>query len=813
MTDFTVHVPGHPPFLLARHRPELVLGRAPDGDVVLEDQTISRRHAKFTWAEDALLLEDLDSRHGTFRNGHRLRGPEAVTPRDRVTLGRLELRIERAEEPGIADPEETPLSLSMQDLRRWSQGGPGSLTAWREALDLLHDASLLMLQDLEPARLLEELLNQLFGFLQAGRGAVLFRGQDGKLAPLAVRQREEGPEGPLGLSQATLESTLNRRVAVLFREPLEPGLEGRHGRLADSNTTSVMAVPLEHEGEVLGLFYFDAAERRTPFTEQDLRFVATLSNLAAAKLMQQRLREELRLREEQEREVLRREAEAQAKGEFLARMSHELRTPMNAVLGFARMARQESLPASTGEFLRKIEVSGRRLLGVVDDVLDFSRLEAGKVALEAVPFDLRQEVEAALDLVAPAAAEKGLTLELVLRGDPPSHVLGDPLRLGQILANLAANAVKFTERGGVTFTVVHLGPGEAGARLAFHVRDTGIGISEEQALRLFQPYAQAGAGTARRFGGTGLGLAISRELAALMGGDLSLESTPGAGSTFTLSLTLPEAPAPEATAGVQAPDLHARRLLLVEDNVLNQELAAALLQETGAEVAVAGTGEMALEHLASRRFDAILMDLQLPGMDGIETARRVRASGFTGPIIALTAQGGDLSALGEAGMDDLVPKPIEPRRLFAALARHVRPAPAELPAGGAFLPELEPVMDVAGALARLDGRKDLLLRFLRGFLAEPWNPDAIPAAMARDDRDAARRAAHDLKGMAATLGLADTRRLASDLEDLFVWKDPGNWEEVCRELLESVDTFRACAFRALENSPGVSAPPGDNPSH
>jgi signal transduction histidine kinase/ActR/RegA family two-component response regulator len=663
-----------------------------------------------------------------------------------------------------------------------------------------------MLQDLEPAKLLEELLNQLFGFLQAGRGAVLFRGPDGTLAPLAVRQREEGPESPLGLSHATLESTLNRRVAVLFREPLEPGLEGRHGRLADSNTTSVMAVPLEHAGEVLGLFYFDAAERRTPFTEQDLRFVATLSNLAAAKLMQQRLREELRQREDQEREVLRREAEAQAKGEFLARMSHELRTPMNAVLGFARMARQEPLPARAADFLRKIETSGRRLLDVVDDVLDFSRLEAGKLVLEATPFDLRAEVEAALDLVAPAAADKGLALELDFRGDPPRHVLGDPLRLGQILANLAANAVKFTERGAVTVTVEHLGAAGGGARLAIHVRDTGIGIAEDQARRLFQPYAQAGAGTARRFGGTGLGLAISRELAALMGGDLSVASSPGAGSTFTLALTLPEAPAPEPAGSFQAPDLRGRRLLLVEDNLLNQELARALLEETCARVDVAASGEAALERLASSRYDAILMDLQLPGLDGLETTRRARASGFRGPIIALTAQSGDLEALPEAGMDDLVAKPIDPRRLFHTLARHVPPAEAGTPPDGPFLTELAPCMDVAGALARLDGRKDLLLRFLRGFLAEPWDPGAIPAAMARDDRDAARRAAHDLKGLAATMGLADVRRLASALEDRFVQKDAGDWEAVCGELVQAVEAFRACGFRALENSPGVSAP-------
>ncbi|NTV75577.1 MAG: FHA domain-containing protein, partial [Holophaga sp.] len=399
MNRFTLHAPGHPPFLLGRERAELVLGRAPGVDILLQDAAISRRHARFAWQEDGVWMEDLGSRHGSFRNGARVKAPVRVEPGDRITLGPLELRLEPAAPAAL---EET--SLALEDVRLWAGAQDGPLN-WREALELLHELSLMMLRDLEPARLLGDLLDRLFTFLGASRGAVLLKDAGGALVPLAVRAQD--PDSPLGLPNSTLEATLSRRAARLFREPAVPD-----GLLAESRTASAMAVPLEFDGRTLGLFYFDSTRGRGPFTELDLRFVASLSNLAAAKLLQQTLAAELRDREERERELRAREAQAQARSEFLARMSHEIRTPMNAVLGFTRLARAEALPPRAEDCLRKIEFSGRSLMAVVDEVLDFSKMEAGKVALEALPFRVQDVLAGIRDLFSQAAREKGLALEV-----------------------------------------------------------------------------------------------------------------------------------------------------------------------------------------------------------------------------------------------------------------------------------------------------------------------------------------------------------------------------------------------------------------
>jgi signal transduction histidine kinase/CheY-like chemotaxis protein/HPt (histidine-containing phosphotransfer) domain-containing protein len=759
MPEFTLHVPGLSPLPLSRQRNELVLGRAPDSDGVLADPAISRRHARFSWREGEAWIEDLGSRHGTFVNGRRIQALERVVPGDRITLGRLEARLEGAQVPGEASgPEETPLSLSLGDLRRWERRSERP-----QALDLLHEASLLLLRDQTPETLLATLLDRLFAFLEASRGAVLLPGPDGALAPLAVRTREPAGPSPLGISRATLESTLNRRVAMLFREPRDPEAQGR---ISESNATSVMAVPLEHDGQVLGIFYFDAAGERAAFTEAELRLVATLGNLAAAKLLEQRLREELERKRAAEREVRAREASAQAKEAFLARVSHEIRTPMSAVLGFARLAQAEALAPRARECLDRIQWSGERLLAVVGEILDFSRLESGRMALEAAPFDLGAEARAVLATFGPAAHDKGLELGLDLPGGEPGWVVGDPLRLGQILTNLLGNAIKFTERGGVRLEV---SASAASRAFAFAVRDTGIGIAPEAARRIFSPFEQAAADTTRRFGGTGLGLAIARELVERMGGTLAVDSTPGRGSTFSFVLELPEAQAvPVAPAPGAVPDLSGRRILLAEDHPLNQELARAVLEGAGAQVTSAWNGEEALARLEEETFDAVLLDLHMPGMNGREVARSIRSSGRALPLLAMTAEGGPEAPFLEAGMDEVLTKPVEPRLLLEALARrfHARtalPAVTSRPEG---LELLAPVMDLEGALARMNGRGDLLLAFLRGFLEEP--PDPEPA-LVRGDLPAARRAAHDLKGMARTLGLdavaGEAARLEEDLEE------------------------------------------------
>ena len=798
MTDFLVHFAGHPRRLLAGSHPELVLGRAEGLDFQIKDPTISRRHARLTWREGTAWLEDLGSRHGCFRNGVRIEGPQPVAPGDRIALGRLALTLEAVDAGGGSlDLEATPLSLALGAQRPWQPGGgpPGQFSSWREALDLLHSLSLELLRPQGAEPLLGGLLDQLFSFLGASRGAVLVRDAAGTLAPLAVRG-EAAARGPLSLSPATLETTLSRRAAMVFPAP---GGEG--GRLAETRTRSAMAVPLEHEGQVLGLFYFDSSPERGPFTEQELRFVAALANLAAAKLLAGRVAEELRRQQDLDRDLQAREAAAQAKGDFLAVMSHEIRTPMNIVLGFAQLARKEALPPKAREYLDGIEHSGRSLVRIVNDILDFSKLEAGKLALEAIPFRPDEVVGRVLAGFAAAAADKGLALDFEPLAGPER--VGDPFRLGQVLTNLVGNAIKFTERGGVR---VGLARGEAGAdpaRLRFSVRDSGIGIAPERLAQLFSPYAQAEAGTSRQYGGTGLGLAIARQLVERMGGELKAESS-AAGSTFAFTLALPPAPAPGPEPEPSpAPDLRGRRLLLVEDHPLNRDLARALLAETGAQVDPAGSGGEALERLAAAEYDAVLMDIHMAGMDGCATTRRIRAAGRKLPVIALTAQ--DLEAHREAwlaaGLDDFVAKPIEPGRLFAVLGRWVPPAGGDRQ----VLDALAGFMDVPAALGRAGGRAELLVAFLRGFLEEPIQPGAIAAAVARGDRDAAARMAHDLKGIAGTLALAELGRASAELESCLQRGGAQDWQAAWGRVGEFLAEFLACAGRAL--GPGYPGAP------
>jgi hypothetical protein len=623
------------------------LGRAPELDFVLDDPAISRRHARLTWRGGQVWLEDLGSRNGSFRNGRRIRGPERVTPGDRITLGSVEVRLEAAPTP--PESEETPCTLAMGDLQNWAEPEPDR----REALNLVHEVSLRLLKDVDPHPLLEWLLDQLFEYLEADRGAVLLRRDDGCLSPLAARARVAGAEAPSNLSRTILETTLERRAALVMREPMESSPSGNQGSIAESGTSSVMAVPLEHDGEVLGLFYFDTAR---------LRLVATLCNLAAAKLLEQRMKQELHRREAEEDHARTREAAARTKADLLARISHEIRTPLNAVLGYARMARQEPLTEAAAACLDKIEASGRLLLGILNDVLDFSRLEAGGFQLERIPFDPVDIARETLDLFRPAVAARNLDLELDLVGGPPPRLEGDPLRLGQVLTNLVGNGVKFTERGTVRLRLEGLEAAAGTWRLTFQVQDTGIGIDPERMEQLFRPYAQAGPEIARNYGGTGLGLAISQQLVERMGGTLTAESQRGEGSRFSFTLDFPA-----VREEPERQELQGRRILLVEDDPLNQDLAQATLASAGAVVQAASTGEQALA-LASGA-DLILMDLDLPGWDGLETARRMRAAGLLQPILALTGDAGARDQCLAAGMDELIAKPIAPARLLEALAR------------------------------------------------------------------------------------------------------------------------------------------------
>lgn len=474
------------------------------------------------------------------------------------------------------------------------------------------------------------------------------------------------------------------------------------------------------------------------------------------------------------------EEAAKAKADFFANMSHEIRTPMNAIMGMIYLIEKTDLNEKQRDYTAKIQASSKHLLGIINDILDFSKIEAGKYEIEKIDFKLDQVLNNLAALISEKCSSKGIKLIFDVDPEVPNNLKGDPLRIGQVLINYTNNAIKFTEKGEIIVRIKKKREFKNNCIVRFEVKDTGIGMTEAQKDKLFQPFQQADTSTTRKYGGTGLGLVISKQLAALMDGEVGVQSEVGKGSTFWFTANLvvnrltEEENEPLNIADEKFNTIKGKHILLVEDNELNQQVAKEILEDMGFAIDIAENGEIAVNKVNDKNYDIVLMDMQMPVMDGVEAARQIRKNSKyeSIPIIAMTANAmaTDRERCLKAGMNDHITKPIDPRKLFAILLRWMSDkkikvqAPLVQPSYGDLKINV-PGLDSELGLRRILGKKEVYIRILKKYVLNEKDAfTKIEKLLSMGDWNSAERIAHTLKGVSGSIGATQIQEKAAEVE-------------------------------------------------
>ncbi|MGQ9574423.1 MAG: response regulator [Thermoguttaceae bacterium] len=641
-------------------------------------------------------------------------------------------------------------------------------------------------------------------FLADGRGKlkaaeVLGAGLDlSVVRPVAQEISSRLAEAPISIRERTVDGRAYHAFGLRLDMDGHPGVLGGLVEWSDSARRGLQRAErsLRLCGEMAWIALRSELASRTLRTQVDhlLAEQATLKAAHSEAIAQAIEEQEKRLLEEQNRLVMEKaclatEAANRAKSEFLANMSHEIRTPLNAILGFAELlikGADEGDEAERQDYLNTIYTSGRHLLELINDILDLSKIEAGRMEVERIPCSPHEIVASVMSVLRVRAKEKGLQFTCEWPDGVPVTIQTDPVRLRQLLINLAGNAIKFTDSGSVRI-VVRLTKEPGRPVMAFYIIDTGIGIPPDKLARIFDPFVQGDSSVTRRFGGTGLGLAISRRLAAALGGELTVQSQPGKGSVFTATIDpgpldgveILEAPPNDAVNGArlkmtaEKTSLAGSRILLVEDGSTNRKLISLVLRRAGAEVATAENGQSGVELAMREPFDLILMDMQMPVLDGYSATQKLRKIGITVPIIALTAHAmsGDEQKCLRAGCSGYLSKPVDSERLLQTLSSHLGRARAAAGgvASGSQPSSLAQARPLLSTLPTDDPEfREIVEEFIQRLHEQHA---AMKRAWANGDLEELARLAHWLKGAGGTAGFGAFNEPAKSLEQFAKTQD------------------------------------------